>query len=143
MLACRKTCQSDDILCLCIFNIYYSQVSLHLYSPPLKELEYKDKKTGTSSTRPVVCYSLDHSSNNNAAGPDSSTLTASPQGLTPGLRGTVFTNLDSFARLCDLEFEQAFAHHSHLFQVGVSRVCVCVADCYEIQKVSMQCCLAL
>jgi len=102
-----------------------------LYSPPLKELEYKDKKTGVSNTRPVVCYSLDHGSDNakdgrmqlpqtQVVGSGTSALTPSLQGVTSGLRGTVFTNLDSFARLCDLEFEQAFAEHSHLFQVNAT-----------------------
>ena len=105
-------------------------MSLHLYSPPLKELECKDKKTGGSNTRPVVCYSLDHCSNakdgrmqlpqTQGVGSGTSTSTPSLQGVTSGLRGTVFTNLDSFARLCDLEFEQAFAEHSHLFQVNVA-----------------------
>jgi len=53
-------------------------------------------------------------------GSGTSALTPSLQGVTSGLRGTVFTNLDSFARLCDLEFEQAFAEHSHLFQVNAT-----------------------
>mmetsp|Transcript_4970 Transcript_4970/g.11703 ORF Transcript_4970/g.11703 Transcript_4970/m.11703 type:complete len:442 (+) Transcript_4970:1067-2392(+) len=35
-------------------------VSVHLYSPPLKELHYRDK--GALKTHPVVCYALDHAS---------------------------------------------------------------------------------
>jgi len=36
------------------------QVSVHLYSPPLKELHYRDN--GALKTHPVVCYALDHAS---------------------------------------------------------------------------------
>lgn len=95
-------------------------ISIHVYSPPLKELDYLNDD-GNESRHPVVCYGLDHG----RAHPETDaarkataverTAKVSAGGGLPNIpevfdqcfmRGSVFTNFQSFCRLVDYEFQR-------------------------------------